>query len=189
MNNTNILFRDLYGITLVLFIGLVALLMTLEKAQSSQDGEVKSPGNLTANISWTEGHIDVDLWVDGPGEIVPVGYSNKGGVLWNLLRDDLGNIPDYTKLNYENAYTRGVPPGDYRINVDCFHCPLVPVEVLLEVALKTAAEDSAKVVATSSITLTADNQEKTALAFTVLADGTVDPASLSTIFAPLRPAR
>ena len=33
---------------------------------------------------------DVDLWVQAPGD-VPVGYSNKGGAVFNLLRDDLGH--------------------------------------------------------------------------------------------------
>jgi hypothetical protein len=49
----------------------------------------------------------VDLWVQAPGDI-PVGYSNKGGLIMNLLRDDLGTN-DPTPLLYENQYSHGVP--------------------------------------------------------------------------------
>src|SRR3546814_21118968 len=95
-----------------------------------------APGNLIVHVSWPEGDADVDLWLDGPAEPVPVGYSNKGGVLWNLLRDDLGTKPDATPLNYENAFTRGVVPGEYTINVHCFRCPTTPVQVDVEISLK-----------------------------------------------------
>ena len=46
---------------------------------------------------------DVDLWVQAPGD-VPVGYSNKGGAIFNLLRDDLGTRADATGINYEISY-------------------------------------------------------------------------------------
>ena len=32
--------------------------------------------------------VDIDLWVKAPDDI-PVGYSNQGGLFFNLLRDDL----------------------------------------------------------------------------------------------------
>ena len=39
-----------------------------------------------------------DLWVQAPGD-VPVGYSNKSGGVFNLLRDDLGKAKDMTDGN------------------------------------------------------------------------------------------
>ena len=62
---------------------------------------------------------DVDLWVQAPGD-VPVGYSNKGGAIFNLLRDDLGQRADATGMNYEVSYSRGIPPGEYMVNVHLY---------------------------------------------------------------------
>jgi hypothetical protein len=39
-----------------------------------------------------------DLWIQAPGD-VPVGYSNKSGGVFNLLRDDLGKAKDMTDGN------------------------------------------------------------------------------------------
>ena len=62
---------------------------------------------------------DVDLWVQAPGD-VPVGYSNKGGAVFNLLRDDLGQQLDLSGLNYETAYSRGIVPGEYTVNLHLY---------------------------------------------------------------------
>lgn len=184
--NANILFRDLYGITVVLFIGLVAILAALADEPVQADAEIKVPGSVMATIAWPQGNTDIDLWMTGPGEPVPVGYSNKGGVLWNLLRDDLGNAPDYTPFNFENAFTRGMPAGEYRVNVHCFRCPELPIEVTLEVAKRDNVEDSVGVMATSTITLNREKEEKTGLAFELDGDGKIVPGSMHTLFAPLR---
>src|SRR3546814_3333786 len=105
----DILFRDaLFIMVLIQYILIVLMLPHLNPPASAKQAD--PPGNLIVHVSWPEGDADVDLWLDGPAEPVPVGYSNKGGVLWNLLRDDLGTKPDATPLNYENAFTRGVVP-------------------------------------------------------------------------------
>jgi hypothetical protein len=149
------------------------------------------PGNIIVHITWPPGNTDVDLWVDGPGEFVPVGYSNKGGVLWNLLRDDLGTMPDLTNINYENAYSRGIVPGDYTINVHCYRCRQLPVPVYMEVSIAPDAAGSAdkvraETIATSRVELRADGQERTAFRFRIDAEGNADEASFSTVFKPLR---
>ena len=63
--------------------------------------EITWPGDMDA---------DVDLWVKAPDDI-PVGYSNKGGAIFNLLRDDLGKTLDLSSINHESAYSRGVAAG------------------------------------------------------------------------------
>jgi hypothetical protein len=184
-DNSHILARDLYGITLVLFIGLVALLDVAEAKSDSEAGD-KIPGSISATITWPDGDTDVDLWVDGPGELRPVGYSSKGGLLWNLLRDDLGLQPDFMGANFENAFTRGIPQGEYRVNVQCFRCPVLPVEVKLEVAKSPAGGGKREVIAQSTITLNSNHQEKTGLAFDLDAAGNVVPDSMNTVFGELR---
>lgn len=182
---THVIARDVFGIVTVLFIGLVVILMQAKLKEATD--ESKMPGSLAATISWPEGNDDVDLWLNGPAEPVPVGYSNKGGITWNLLRDDLGLQPDFLSLNFENAYSRGVPPGDYRINVQCYRCVNFPVEVSLEVVrIDTGGKT---ILAQSTITLRKPTEEKTGLAFRLDADGKLVPGSMNTLFEPLRAAK
>ena len=61
----------------------------------------------------------VDLWVKAPDDI-PVGYSNRGGLFFNLLRDDLGVYKDPTPINYEVAYSRGINPGEHIVNLHLY---------------------------------------------------------------------
>lgn len=83
----------------------------------SQDEESRRRGNIRVEIIWDGSRdVDVDLWCKAPGEIA-VGYSNKGGRVFNLVRDDLGHTGDLTDINYEVAFTRGIPPGEYIINL------------------------------------------------------------------------
>jgi hypothetical protein len=182
-------FRDL----LFLFVlGFVAMLIWLlpHINQTTENSEAEPPGNLIVAITWPEGDTDIDLWVYGPGEINPVGYSNKGGTLFNLLRDDLGNSPDATPLNYENAYSRGIVPGEYIVNIHCYRCSIVPQLVHVEISVNTGApgKSSMKKIATTSLKLTSNGQEKTALRFRLDAAGKLIPDSLNAVFRPLRAA-
>jgi hypothetical protein len=173
-------------------LGFVAMVVWLlpHVNPPAQSTDAVPPGNVIVAIAWAEGNTDIDLWVAGPGEIVPVGYSNKGGVLFNLLRDDLGNLPDATPLNYENAYSRGVVPGEYVVNVHCYRCPVVPQKVDVEVSINTGGNGkSVKPVATTALELRANGQEKTALRFRLDASGNIEPRSMNNIFRPLRAAR
>lgn len=187
--NSGVLFRDALFLMLMGFVALV-IFMLPHLNPPAADANAEPPGNLIVHITWPEGNTDVDLWVDGPGELVPVGYSNKGGVLWNLLRDDLGAYPDATSVNYENAYTRGIVPGEYTINVHCYRCPQVPIMVDAEISVSTdtTGKGGTVQIASAHVELRSNDQERTALRFTLTADGTVVPGSFSTVFRPLRSA-
>lgn len=176
----------LFGMVFLLLALIVALLALINPP--AEEAKAEPPGNLIVAISWPEGNTDVDLWVDGPGEPVPVGYSNKGGVLWNLLRDDLGASPDASPLNYENAFTRGIVKGNYTVNVHCFRCPQVPVPVDVEVSLNTGepGKGSLKRLVTTTVELRATGQERTAIDFAITAEGRVIPESMNSIQQPLR---
>lgn len=83
----------------------------------SKDEESRRRGNIRVEVIWDQSRdIDVDLWCKAPGDM-PVGYSNTGGRVFNLLRDDLGHTADFTGINYEVAFTRGLPAGEYIINL------------------------------------------------------------------------
>lgn len=183
------LFRDALFLMLLGLVALVIWMLPFLNPPAQQD-RAEPPGNLIVHITWPEGDTDVDLWSDGPGEPVPVGYSNKSGVLWNLLRDDLGQFPDATPLNYENAYTRGIVPGDYTINVHCYRCPVTPVPVDVEISVKPTGSLGAKtpmrILVTTRVALESEGQERTAIRFRLNADGTADKESFNSVFRPLR---
>ncbi len=99
---------------------LIAVLHVNPVAEPNQE-EMSPPGNIIVNIFWQDDiNVDVDLWVKGPKDIRPIGYSNRAGRTFNLLRDDLGTVNDDTEMNFENAYSRGIPDGEYIINVHMF---------------------------------------------------------------------
>src|SRR5713226_1834152 len=83
-------FRDMLFLLVFMYllIGGIALAHVHKKAEESSGA--KQPGNVIIELRWDRTiDADVDLWVQGPGD-VPVGYSNKGGAIFNLVRDDLG---------------------------------------------------------------------------------------------------
>lgn len=184
--STGTVFRDF---TLLMVLGFVAMVVWLlpHINPPAQSSDADPPGNLIVAITWPEGDTDVDLWVTGPGELKSIGYSNKGGVLFNLLRDDLGAMPDATPLNYENAYTRGIVAGEYIVNVHCYRCPVVPQTVDVEISVNDGkAGKGTRLLATTAVTLTANGQEKTALRFKLDANGQVELDTMNNVFRPLR---
>src|SRR5437667_7216328 len=87
----NVSFRDMLFLLVFgyLIISAVALAHVAKKDEDSTKS-APPPGNVIVEMTWAkESDSDVDLWVQAPGD-VPVGYSNKSGMIFNLLRDDLG---------------------------------------------------------------------------------------------------
>ena len=184
-----IAFRDILMNTLLgVFAILVAYMMMIQVEQ--QKAAAEPPGNLTVYAAWPEGNTDIDLWVMGPAEPVPVGYSNKGGILWNLLRDDLGTIADALPMNFENSYTRGVVPGKYSLSLHCYRCPTLPVMVDVVVSINDMKDGktSSKTLLTSKVEISRQGQEKTVANFKLTADGTIDKTTLNNVNRPLRSA-
>ena len=186
-NSSGTVFRDFSMLMVMGFVAMVIWLLP-HINPPNDESEADPPGNLIVAITWPEGDTDIDLWLYGPGEIKPIGYSNKSGVLFNLLRDDLGNRPDVTPLNFENGYSRGIVPGEYIVNIHCYRCPIVPQRVHVEVSVNTGTPGKAsmKKIATTSLALTSNGQEKTAMRFELTADGKLVPDSLNNIYRPLR---
>jgi len=170
---------------------IISLPMLNPVAKDEKKAETKSPGDIVVHVVWPEGNFDVDMWLDGPGEPVPVGYSNKAGILWNLLRDDLGNLPDATPLNYENAYTRGIVPGDYTVNVQCFGCEMATFPFTADVSVSVRKPDSngtkggLENIATSKVLFRKAGEEKTAVRFVVKDDKSIDMDSINNIYTKL----
>jgi hypothetical protein len=184
-------FQDKLFLLMMGFAAMVFMMLPHLNPPATDD-QSEPPGNVIVAIEWPPGNTDVDLWVTGPGEIVPVGYSNKSGLLWNLLRDDLGTSPDATPSNYENAYTRGVLPGEYIVNVHCYRCPILPVPVDVEISIQkegaNGAKEPMKIIATTKVTLHEDHEELTAIRFELTKGGELVPGSMNHVYRELRAA-
>jgi hypothetical protein len=174
------------------FVLMTTLMMTVMNppAKASETDGVTAPGNVTVETQWPDKlDADVDLWVQAPGD-VPVGYSNKSGKVFDLLRDDLGMAQDMTESNHEVAYSRGAPAGEYVVNVHMYRGVNVtyPVPVKVIVSVKPDTAKSAAPLATTTVQLRKPNQELTAVRFKLDSTGQLVPGSINSIFKPLRVA-
>ncbi len=172
-------------ILVMLFFVFVVWMLPHLNPPASED-QSKPPGNVIAHIVWPDGNIDVDMWLVGPGTVEPIGFANKSGPLWNLLRDDTGTESDMSGINYENAYTRGVPAGEYIINVKCYRCAGdLPVLVKLEVTVKAPQSNYMMPLIYTEATLVDIGEEITMVRFKLNKAGKIVPGSINYLFTPL----
>ena len=176
--------RDILTNLVGMMVGVVVLLAALMSVEKSKEDDASEPpGNLVASIVWPEGPTDIDMWIYGPGEKRPIGYSNKSGANWSLLRDDLGTAMDSMPANFETSYSRAIEPGHYVFNVVCYTCKRVPVKVVFELRIVSGGNQHALI--TTTVTLTQDRQEITIVQFDLAKDGTIVRGSMSSVFKPL----
>jgi len=174
------------------FILMTVLLMSVMNppAQSSESDGVPAPGNVIVEAQWGDKlDADVDVWVQAPGD-VPVGYSNKSGRVFNLLRDDLGRAQDMTDYNYEVAYSRGTPAGEYVVNIHMYRGVNVayPIAVKVVASVKQDATAAGTPLVSTTVEMRRDNQEVTALRFRLDAQGNLIVGSVNSLFKELRVA-
>lgn len=185
-------FRDVVMLALAGFVAVVVLLLPhIARPGAEPSDDRVPPGNLLAEIRWPDdSDADVDLWVQAPGDR-PVGYSNRGGRVFDLLRDDLGRRGDPGELNSEIAYARGAPSGEYTFNLHLYRLPAgersVPVELV--VAVRPRAATRSVELARRRVVLEREGEELTVLRLTLGADGLAQPGSLHSLPRPLRNAR
>jgi hypothetical protein len=181
-DSTATVFRDVLLLALIGFVAMVIMMLPHLARKEQNTEEQKSPGNVVVEVHWpNEMDVDVDLWVQAPNDI-PVGFFNQGSRFFNLLRDDLGTEGDITEKNYEVTYSRGIPEGEYIVNVHMYG-PLpggatVPVTVVVSVKRKY---DTLSPIVKTEVSLTRRNQEETAARFRLTADGTLVEGSVNNI--------
>src|SRR6202158_292716 len=120
----NVSFRDMLFLLVFayLVIGAIALAHVAKNDEEQSKGQAP-PGNVIVEMFWDKAiDADVDLWVQAPGDVAG-GYSDKSGVVFNLVRDDLGRSGDPNSMNYEVSYGRGHWPGEYVVNAMLFRSP------------------------------------------------------------------
>lgn len=182
-------FRDVVMLALVGFVAIVIMLLPhLNPPGAKTADNMTPPGNVIVEVRWPDDiDADVDLWVQAPGD-VPVGYSNKGGALFNLLRDDLGNRVDVTGLNYETSYSRGIQPGEYTVNLHLYRNPsgVFPVPVTVVTSVKRDVKDTARQLLASDVRLTREGEEVTVYRFELSENGDLVAGSVHSLHKALR---
>jgi hypothetical protein len=188
-DDSGTVFRDVIMLALAGFVATVILLLPhINPPGEEVDETTQPPGNVIVELRWPdEIDADVDLWVEAPGDI-PVGYSNKGGAMFNLLRDDLGKRADATGLNYEVSYSRGIAAGEYTINVHLYRnaANVFPIPVTVVTSVKKSPKESARQLLASKVELVREGEELTVYRFRLSEDGSLVPGSVHSLQRNLR---
>lgn len=191
----NRVFTDVVLAALMTVAAVTMLLFLLPKMPSEADAEnQRARGNIRVEVFWpNEMDVDIDLWSKAPG-LAPVGYSNMNGVVMNLVRDDLGKYADISQVNYEVAFSRGLPQGEWQFNLHWFSNSQGVSEVPVRVIITHRRDDGdgskekpTKVVATT-VTLTQVKQELTIIRFELDKDGNLMPETYNSVPRAIRPA-
>jgi hypothetical protein len=150
----------------------VMMLPLIHEVTKKEDAVAPPPqGNLSIELSWPDDmDMDIDLWVKSSADNIAVGYSNKGGVVFNLLRDDVGVSYDLSSQNMEITYSRGLPDGEYIINAHMFASRQLPLPVPITVLVSHRIDDksSTNQLFLVKTTLEGQGQEKTVARFKVV---------------------
>jgi hypothetical protein len=186
----NVSFRDMLFLLVFAYLVISAVALAhVAKHDQEQSKGAAPPGNVIVEMWWQRNlDDDVDLWVQGPGD-VPVGYSNKSGIIFNLLRDDLGRGGDPNSMNYEVAYGRGHSPGEYVVNAMLYRNrdQHYPVPTTIKVSLQNT-QGRVQQVLESHVDLQFEGQETTVFRFTLDDKGNLVQGSVNRIHKELRSA-
>lgn len=171
---TDLLFNALLGFT---FLFLVAIMFMNPEAKS---GIIDPKAEYILTITWEDNNPDdIDVWVEDPeGQVI--WFRNPAAGLLHLDRDDRGLLNDtitvngeeiQNPLNQEVVTLRGVVRGEYVVNL---HYYATETNQANKVEISLAKVNPAlEIVYYDTVTLSAVGEEKTALRFTIGADGKI----------------
>lgn len=189
-DETGTVFRDVIMLVLMGFVAIVVLLLPHLNPPVKADESAVPPGNVIVEVRWPDGlDTDVDLWVQAPGD-VPVGYSNLGGLVFDLLRDDRGRYRDAAALNYEVAFSRGAPAGEYTVNLHLYSNNQgdLPVSAQVTVSVRAADGRTIRQIAFREVEITHVGEEITVVRFSLEEGGSLTPGSVHQLPKKLRAA-
>jgi hypothetical protein len=108
--------------------------------------------------------------------------------VFNLLRDDLGHTNDPSDVNLETAYTRGIPAGEYTVNVHFYRQKSVNAPVTVNVVARVKADSNGSIrnLVSRAVTLDHQGRELTAFRFRLTPQGKLVEDSITTLQRPLR---
>lgn len=171
----------------VFMVLVLCIIMTLINPNKPAEPSTPSAGDIAVEAHWPDGlDVDVDLWVQGPEDSAPVGYSRRADKQFSYVRDDIGLARDSTQRNYEFSFSRGVAPGRYVINVHLYSGRSQPLPVPVRVVVTMTVGGEKVEVASREVLLEEVGQEQTAFSFELDALGRVIPGSVSTAYIRMR---
>jgi hypothetical protein len=185
---TDLLFNALLGFV-VMFV--LAFLLINPIART---GAIDPKAEILITLTWPDGRPeDVDLYVEDPATNL-VWFRQREAGLMHLDRDDLGQRNDFIEvasrrivnpLNQEVVSVRGLVPGEFVVNVHLYRAlGGAPVPATIKVEKLNPKVD---LVFYGSVNLSEQGEERTAVRFTVAADGRVrDVNQLAKRIVPLR---
>tara|TARA_B100000029_G_scaffold414028_1_gene417310 strand:- start:595 stop:1197 length:603 start_codon:yes stop_codon:yes gene_type:complete len=186
---SSVIFRDVILLALTGFIFMVVLLLPFVNPPTEDENNTDPPGNVIVELFWdNDRDVDIDLWVKAP-EDIPVGYSNKGGLFFNLLRDDLGKYKDNSPVNYEVSYSRGISEGVYVANLHLYRedlSPFKPINAKLVVSVVDPDSNQRRQILLTNKELSNVGEELTIFQFTLDKKGKLDKNSINNTYVQLR---
>lgn len=160
------------------------LIATVKKQEEVKPETERAAGNISVYVFWRDGiDADIDVHLLDPNREHTF-YAHRAGRVWNLLRDDLGQPNDFTGRNFENAFARGLPPGEYVVNVQVYRSPpdLFPIQVDAELRIIPTLGGDARLTYSGTVTLDHVSDEATLFRFLIDAQGNMVPGSLNNQF-------
>jgi hypothetical protein len=172
---TDLLFNALLGFV-VMFVLSYLLINPIAKT-----GAVDAKAEFLITLTWPDGRReDVDLYVEDPSGNL-VWFRTREAGLMHLDRDDLGRSNDVIRvagrdivnpLNQEIVSIRGIQPGEYVVNLHLYRAAPDQQEVPATVKVEKL-NPRVEVVFYGEVLLVRPQQERTAVRFSVAADGKV----------------
>jgi hypothetical protein len=98
---------------------------------------------------------------------------------------------DVTGLNYETSYSRGIPPGEYTVNLHLYRNPsqLYPVHATVVTSVKRDTQERAEQLLASKVLLLSEGEETTVYRFRLTEAGDLVAGSVHSLSKELRARR
>lgn len=171
-------FYDMLFNILIAFVFCFIIAMLAMNPQAKKAGDVPAKAEFIITVTWPDNDPnDIDTWVQDPGGNL-VWFKERESGLMHLDRDDRGSVGDtlivngreiVNPLNQEVVTLRGFAPGEYTVNVQYYETRnRQPVDVTVSLV---KVNPRAEVAYYGTVKLPAKGAERTAVRFTVGADG------------------
>jgi hypothetical protein len=168
------LFKALQVVAFLFFLALLAI------SPDSKEGKIDSKAEFLITMDWPDNHPDdLDLFVQDPAGNI-AWYRHRDAGFLTLDRDDRGGANDFILVNgkkipspirEEIVTVRGILAGEYTVNISHFAATTgkpVPVTVKVQKLNPTA-----QVIFDDAVNVDHSGEEKTAVRFTLDAEGKV----------------
>jgi hypothetical protein len=186
--DTSTTIHDFSFLMKVLMVFFLVILITLINPPKKAE-ESPLVGDIVIESYWDDQRdVDVDLWIQGPGDTNPVGFSRRSDVQSSFLRDDVGFRNDSSGRNFEIAAVRGIKEGLYIVDVHLYSTSndVTPGPIKVKViGAITRFGYGRREIFNRTVELKTTGHEDTAASFSIDSDGNLVPGSVQFNYVPL----